>query len=167
MRGGPVPGSAKLTGSEVDLVSEVNEANVSLNRDISCRSLCSSIDIRELVRASTMGCLLARRTVVWDVVLDGDVRHFGVHPIDVRFVGIIDPFLRCLSDFVLYLPLGHLGFASRGDILNISHDTIHDRCFTSIIGRKLGSVMARLVTFKTSDRRRLAGFASLVLRGMV
>ena len=52
MRGGPVPGSAKLTGSEVDLVSEVNEANVSLNRDISCRSLCSSIDIRELVRAS-------------------------------------------------------------------------------------------------------------------
>ena len=55
MRGGLVPGSAKLTGSEVDLVSEVNEANVSLNRGMSRRSICSSIDIRKLVRASHNG----------------------------------------------------------------------------------------------------------------
>ena len=69
MRGGPVPGSAKLTGSEVDLVSEVNEANVSLNRDMSCKSLCRGVDIRELVRASHRGRLLARCTIVWAVVL--------------------------------------------------------------------------------------------------
>ena len=52
MRGGPVPGSTKLTGSDVDLVSEVNVANVSLNRGMSGRSLCNGSDIHELVRAS-------------------------------------------------------------------------------------------------------------------
>ena len=52
MSGGPVPGSAKFTGSAVDLVYEVNEASVSLNRGMSCRSLCNGNDIHELVRTS-------------------------------------------------------------------------------------------------------------------
>ena len=52
MRGGPVPGSAKLKGSAEDIVSEVNKASVSLNRDMSCRILCNGSDIHELVRAS-------------------------------------------------------------------------------------------------------------------
>ena len=56
MRGGPVPGSPKLTGGEVDLVSEANEANVSLNHGMSCRNLGSGIDIRELVITSHNGC---------------------------------------------------------------------------------------------------------------
>ena len=98
---------------------------------------------------------------------DGDVLHLGVHPINVCFVGVIDPFLGCLSDFVMYLSLGCLGFASRGDLLNVCHDTIHGRCFSSIIGRSLGGVLAWLVTFKTYDRRRVACFALLPLRGMV
>ena len=52
MRGGPVPSSAKLTWSDVDLVFEVNVGNVSLNRGMSGRSLCNGSDIHELVRAS-------------------------------------------------------------------------------------------------------------------
>ena len=55
MRGGPVPGSARLTGSEVGLVPVVNEVNVSLNRGSNCRSLCSGIDISELVKAFQIG----------------------------------------------------------------------------------------------------------------
>ena len=54
-RGGSVPGMANLKRIEVDLVSEVNEANVSLNRGMSCRSLCNGSDIRELVRVSHNG----------------------------------------------------------------------------------------------------------------
>ena len=98
---------------------------------------------------------------------DGDVLHLGVHPIDICFVGFVDPFLSSLSNFVLYLPLGRLGFTSHGDLLNVGHDTIHDMCFSSIIGRALGSVMARLVTFEIGDRRRVPCFASLILRGRV
>ena len=68
--------------------------------------------------------------------------------IDICFVGVVDPVLGSLSDFVLYLPLGCLGFISRGDMWNISHDTIHGKCFSAIIGRALGSVMARLLNLK-------------------
>ena len=82
---------------------------------------------------------------------DGDVLHLGMHTIDICFVGVIDPFFSGLSNFVLYLPLCRMGFASSGDLLDVSHDTIHGRCFSSIIGRTLGSVMTRLVTFKTCD----------------
>ena len=98
---------------------------------------------------------------------DADVLHLGVHPIDICFVGIFYPLLSTLSDFILYLPLGRLGFTSRGDLLNVSHDTFDDMCFSSIIGRALGSVMARLVTFETGDQRRVACFSSVVLRGRV
>ena len=38
--------------------------------------------------------------------LDDDVLHLGMHPIDIGFVAIVNPFLGSLSDFVLYLPLG-------------------------------------------------------------
>ena len=99
---------------------------------------------------------------------DGDVLHFGVHSIDVCLVSFVDPFPGSLSDFVLNLPLGCLDFTTRGDLLNVSHDTIHDRCFSSVIGRALGSVMARLVmSFETGDRRPVACFSSVVLRGRV
>ena len=98
---------------------------------------------------------------------DGDVLHLGKHPVDIRFIGIIDPFVIGLLDFILYFPLRHLGFALSGDLLYIGHDTIHGRCFSSIIGRTLGGVLAWLVTFKTYDRRRVACFALLPLRGMV
>ena len=71
-----------------------------------------------------------------------------MHPIDIRFIGFIDPFFSGLSDFILYFPLRRLGFASSGDLLDIGHDTIHGRCFSSIIGRTLGSVMARSLHLK-------------------
>ena len=98
---------------------------------------------------------------------DGDVLHFGVHSIDVCLVGVFDPFLGSLSNFVLNLLLSCLGFTTCGDVLDVSHDTIHERCFSPVIGRALGSVMARLVTFETGDRCRVSCFASVVLRGMV
>ena len=98
---------------------------------------------------------------------DGDVLHLSLPPIDICFVCVIDPFLSCLFDFVLYLPCGRLGFISRGDLLNVGHDTIHGKCFSSFIGRALGSIMARLVTFETGDRRRVACLSSVVLWGRV
>ena len=52
MRGGPIPGLARLTGSDADLVSEVSVANVSLNRGMSGKSLYNGSDIHELVRTS-------------------------------------------------------------------------------------------------------------------
>ena len=52
MRGGPVSGSVRLTGSVADLLSEVSVANVSWKRGMSGNSLCNGSDIRELVRAS-------------------------------------------------------------------------------------------------------------------
>ena len=96
---------------------------------------------------------------------DGDVLHFGVHSIDVCLVGVFDPFLGSLSNFVLNLLLSCLGFTTCGDVLDVSHDTIHERCFSPVIGRALGSVMARLVTFKSGYRRRLACLSSVVLWG--
>ena len=73
---------------------------------------------------------------------DGDVFHLGMHPIDICFIGFIDPFFSCLSDFILYFPLRHLGFTPSGDLLAIRHDAIHDRCFASIIFQTLCGVMA-------------------------
>ena len=91
----------------MDLVSEVNVANVSLNHGMSGRSLCNGSDICELVRASHNW--LSSAEVGWLCGLwcpDSDILHLGLHPIDVGFVGIVNPFLGSLSDFVLYLPLG-------------------------------------------------------------
>ena len=73
---------------------------------------------------------------------DGDVLHLGKHPVDIRFIGIIDPFVSGLLDFILYFPLRHLGFALSGDLLDICHDVAHDRCFASIIGQTLCCVLA-------------------------
>ena len=73
---------------------------------------------------------------------NGDGRHLGVHPLDVGFVGVVDPFLGSLSNFVLYLPLGGLGFTACGDMLNVYHDTVHGRCLTAVRGWALGSVVA-------------------------
>ena len=79
---------------------------------------------------------------------NGDVLHLSVHSIDIGFFGVVNPFLGSLFDFVLYFPFGSLGFTARGDLLNVSRDTIHERCFTSVIGWALGSVMARWLHLK-------------------
>ena len=74
-----------------------------------------------------------------------------MHPLNVGFVGGVDPFLGCLSDFVLYLPLGGLGFSACGDVLNVFHDTVHGWSLTAVRGWALGSVVAWLVTLETSN----------------
>ena len=98
---------------------------------------------------------------------DGVALHLGMHPIGIRFICFIDPFFSGLLDFILYFPLRRLGFASGGDLLDIGHDTIHNMCFSSIIGRTLGVVMAWLVTFKACDRHLVPCFPLLALRGIV
>ena len=80
-----------------------------------------------------------------------------MHPIDVGFVGIADPFLGSLSDFVLYLPLGGLGFTACGDVLNVCHDIVHGWGLTAVRGCALGSVVAGLVTPKASNYGRVTG----------
>ena len=47
---------------------------------------------------------------------DGHVLHLCVHPLNVGFVGGVDPFLGRLSEFILYLPLGGLGFATCSNV---------------------------------------------------
>ena len=90
-----------------------------------------------------------------------------MHPINIHFIGCIDPFFSGLSDFILYFPLDRLGFALSGDLLDICHDVAHDRCFASIIGRTLCGVMAWLVTLKACYRHRVACVSLLSLRRMV
>ena len=82
---------------------------------------------------------------------DGHVLHFRVHPFHIAFVGGIDPFLGCLLKFILYLPLGSLGFAACCDMLNVCHNTIHGRGLAAICGWALGSVVAGLVTLKAGN----------------
>ena len=92
---------------------------------------------------------------------DGHVLHFRVHPFHIAFVGGVDPFLGCLSDFVLDLPFGGLGFATSSDMLNVFHYTIYGRGLTAIRGYALGSVVASLVTLKTGNRCRVGGIAAI------
>ena len=66
---------------------------------------------------------------------DDHVLHLRVHPLHIAFVRNVDPFLGCLSDFVLYLSLGGLGFVARGDVLNVYHDIVHGRCLTTGKGK--------------------------------
>ena len=77
--------------------------------------------------------------------------HLGVHSLNVDFVGVVDPFLGGLSDFVLYLSLDGQDFTACGDVLNVCHDIVHNRCLTAVKGCALGSVVAWLVTFKTDN----------------
>ena len=74
-----------------------------------------------------------------------------MHPLNIVFVGGVDPFFRCLSDFILYLPLGGLGFATCSDVLNVGHNTIHGRGLAAVRGWALGSVVAGLVTLKVGN----------------
>ena len=98
---------------------------------------------------------------------DGDVMHLGVHSLNVDFVGVVDPFLGGLSDFVLYLPLGGLGFTACGNFLNVCHDIVHGRCLTVVCGWALGSIVAWLVTFETGNRCRVADISTVILWGRV
>ena len=82
---------------------------------------------------------------------DDHVLHLRVHPLHIAFVRNVDPFLGCLSDFILYLPLGSLGFVACSDMLNVCHNTIHDRGLAAVRGWALGSVVAGLVTLKACN----------------
>ena len=82
---------------------------------------------------------------------DGHVLHLRVHQLNIALFGSVDPFLSCLSDFILYLPLGSLGFAACSDVLNVCHNTIHGRGLTAVRGWALGSVVAWLVTLKAGN----------------
>ena len=88
---------------------------------------------------------------------DGHVLHFCVHPLNIAFVGGVDPFFGCLSDFILYLPLGSLCFVACSDVLNIVHNTLHGWGLAAVCGWALGSVVAGLVTPKASNYGRVTG----------
>ena len=67
---------------------------------------------------------------------DGDVLHLGMHSIDICIIGFIDPFF-----IILYFTLRRLGFASSGDLLDISRDIVHFSFDSSTIVLKFVSVM--------------------------
>ena len=150
------------------MVSKVSIANVSRKRGMSGRSLCNGNDIRELVRASHN---LSSSTKVDGRVDCGAPMVTSCISVCIRSTLVllalaIHSLAACLTsscichwvDWVLL----------RVVTCYVSHDTIHGRCFSSIIGRALSSVMARLVmSFETGDRRPVACFSSVVLRGRV
>ena len=75
-----------------------------------------------------------------------------MHSLNIAFVGGVNPFFGCLLDFILYLPLGSLGFVACSDVLNVGHNTIHGRGLVAVRGWALGSVVAGLVTLKAGNR---------------
>ena len=89
--------------------------------------------------------------------MDGHVLHFCLHPHNIVFVRGIDPFFGCLGDFILYLPLSGLGFTACRDVLNVGHNTIHDRGLAAVCGWALGSVVTGLVTLKVGNCGRVTG----------
>ena len=98
---------------------------------------------------------------------DGDVLHLGVDPLDIGFVGVLDPFLGSLFDRILYLPLGGLGFTSCGHLLKSYHDIVHGPCLTEVCGWALGTVVAWLVTFETGNRCQVVGISAIIRWGRV
>ena len=93
--------------------------------------------------------------------VDGHVLHLCVHPLHVAFIGGVNPFLGCLSDVILYLPLDGLGFAACSDVLNVGHNNIHGWGLAAVRGWALGSVVAGLVTLKAGNGCRVAGVTVL------
>ena len=90
-----------------------------------------------------------------------------MHPLKVGFVGGVDPFFGRLLDFILYLPLDGLGFAACGDMLNVCHDTVHDRGLTAVRGWALGSVVSWLATLEIGNRCRVSGIGAVIWWGRV
>ena len=98
---------------------------------------------------------------------DGHILHLCVHLLNVGFVGGVDPFLGRLSDFILYLPLGGLGFAACSDVFNVCHDTVHGQGLTAVRGWALGSVVTWLVTFEIGNCCHVAGISAVIRWGRV
>ena len=65
---------------------------------------------------------------------DSDIVHLGLHSLGISLISRVNPFFGGLSDFVLNFPLCFICFASGHDLLNICHNDVYDRCFTSIVG---------------------------------
>ena len=149
------------------LVSEVKAANVSLNCGMSGRSLCNDNDICELVRASHNLSSSAEldRCVDYGALMLMSCISMCIQSTLVLLALPIHSLAACLTsscichwvDWVLL----------RVVTCYVSHDTIHGRCLTSVIGWALGSIVARMVTFETSDRRRVACLPSVILWGRV
>ena len=87
--------------------------------------------------------------------------HLCMHPLNIAFISGVNPFLGCLSDFILHMPLGSLGFVACSDVLSVCHNTIHGRGLAAVRGWALGSIVAGLVTLKVGNRCRVAGVETI------
>ena len=64
---------------------------------------------------------------------NSDIVHLGMHSLGISQISRVDPFFGGLLDFVRNFPLCFIGFASGCDMLNVSHNDVYDKYFTSII----------------------------------
>ena len=79
-----------------------------------------------------------------------------MHSLNIAFVGGVNPFFGCLLDFILYLPLGSLGFVACSDVLNVGHNTIHDGGLSSVRCWTLRSKVTGLVALEAGHGGRVA-----------
>jgi hypothetical protein len=96
---------------------------------------------------------------VW--CLAGLVSHVSFHALDILFIGRVDPFFCCPPNFVLDLPLCSLRFTPSSDRLNISHDSVHRRSFTTVGCWALCGIVAELVAFETRNVGRVVSVSSV------
>ena len=72
----------------------VSVANVSQKRGMSGKSLCRGSEILELVRMSHSWSSSVEVDGLW--CSDGHILHLCVHPLNIAFVGGVDPFFGYL-----------------------------------------------------------------------
>ena len=104
--------------------------------------------------SAIVGCCYDRRLVHCNVL------HFLLHSCGVRAISLFNQFIRYFTDFFLYLPVGFLGFAPSGDLLNFGCDGVDHRVLAPILLGALGCIMPRLPTYVTMEARHHARFSS-------